>query len=467
MSAASPLVDRVVTNSRRSTRVCHHPVKSAVRAAACALCLVLLLVWPGLFASPSPQDPNQPHIDLKITGAAVRQIPIAIPPMQRGASADGETQAVGETIRSVITSDLTYSGLFNVLPPSLISSVRVASGRIPFRDFAALGADGVVAGTIGRESPGVVVEGLLFDSKSEALIAGKRYRGDPSLARDIAHRIANDIMIAYTGRSGVSLSRIVMVGKAGSAKEIHVMDYDGADLKQITRNKSLNLSPSWSPDGKRLALVSYRQGNPKLYIYNGDDGSLRDSTPKGSELCVAPDWSPDGGRIVFSSSSSGDSELFLLDVGNGRSRQITFSRGSDTSPDWSPSGREIAFTSDRSGRPHIYVIDAEGANLRRLTSSGEYNDSAAWSPGGDKIAYASRIDGRFDILVLDVASGKVTRLTRDSGNNENPRWSPDGRHLVFSSNRTGSYRIYTMDADGNRQTALPTPFEATMPDWSR
>ncbi|HKY34222.1 MAG TPA: Tol-Pal system beta propeller repeat protein TolB [Candidatus Polarisedimenticolia bacterium] len=424
-----------------------------------------LSVWSP--APAGPQDPNGPQIGLTITGAAQKQIPIALPGLRAPSPAGAEAREAGELIRSVLGSDLSFSGLFNVLPPSLYASLTMAGDRIPFRDFAALGATGIVHGTLGGGSQEIVVEGLLFDSKSEALIMGKRYRGAPSLARDIAHRLANDITIAYTGKPGVSLSRIVMVGRVGSAKEIFVMDYDGHDLNQITRNKSLNVSPAWSPDGKRLAFVSYKKGTPRLYVYNGDDGGTQDMSPAGSELCVAPDWSPDGRLIAFSSAKQGDSEIHVLDVATGRSRQITFSRGSDTSPVWSPSGREIAFTSDRSGRPHIYVMDAEGANVRRITNSGEFNDSAAWSPDGSRLAYASRISGRFDILVLDIGGGSTARLTQNAGNNESPRWSRDGRHIVFASNRAGTYRLYTMDADGNRQEMISTQFEATMPDWSR
>jgi TolB protein len=437
-------------------------MRSLYRTFASALLLSVLAGGPV----PSQEDPE---ITLEVTGKARRQIPIVIPPLRQEGSADASIAEARRTIRDVLETDLAYSGIFNVLPPSLYAAVTRISDRLPLRDFAAIGAQAVVGGTVGGDSTEVIVEGLLFDARSEALITGKRYRGAPALARDIAHRIADDITVALTGRSGVSTTRLVMVGRPGGvgAKEIFVSDYDGADLKQITKNGSINVSPAWSPDGRRLAFVSYRQGNPKLYIYSGEDGSLVDASPPGSELCVAPDWSPDGRYIAFSSSSSGDSEIFVLEVASGSTRKITFSRGSDTAPVWSPSGREVAFTSDRSGSPQIYIMSAEGANTRRVTTSGRYNDSAAWSPEGGRIAYVSRIEGRFEIMVHDIASGETARLTSNSGNNENPRWSPDGRHIVFSSNRDGVYRIYTMDDDGNRPERVSTSFEATMPDWSR
>jgi len=423
----------------------------------------------GPHAAPGPaaQDPNAAGIGIKITGSSKGQIPIAVTEYQTTA---GSPDAAGasRSIQQIISRDLMFSGLFNVLPDSLLSGISPVAGRIPLKDYAALGAEGVAYGTVGltgKSAPELVVEGLLFDSRSESLISGKRYRGGPDLTRSIAHRIANDIQIAYTGRSGVATTRLVFVGRVGGAKELFVVDYDGANLRQITKNGSLNLSPAWSPDGRQLAYVSYAQGTPRLYLYSAEDGTKVNATPAGSDLCSAPEWSPDGQLVAFSSAREGNSEIYVLDVASNRARQITFSRGADTAPTWSPSGRELAFTSDRSGRPQIYIMDAEGANARAITT-GEYNESASWSPAGDRIAYVSRSEGRFDIYTRDLTSGSTLRLTQGSGNNENPRWSPDGRHIVFSSNRTRTYRLHTMDADGNRQEAIDTGMDSTMPDWS-
>src|SRR5262245_10260051 len=177
--------------------------------------VLVAAAFSGLLAAPaaSAQDPNGPEIGLKISGTAVRQIPLAIPALRLNADAAPPARDAAALIRSVVEADLAYSGLFNVLPSSLYSTVTLAADRIPFREFAAIGAEGIVHGTVGGGSPDLVIEGLLFDSKSEALIMGKRYRGAPPLARDIGHRIANDITVAYSGKPGVSMSRMVLVAK--------------------------------------------------------------------------------------------------------------------------------------------------------------------------------------------------------------------------------------------------------------
>ena len=167
-------------------------------------CSFILAVASATFVL--PQGTAQPEIDILVKGTAQRQVPVAIPPLKL--TSPGENLEAAETIRSVLSADLTFSGLFNVLPPTLYQTVTLVADRVPLRDFAAVGAEGVISGVVGSHPSGIVVEGLLFDTRTEALITGKRYRGSTALSRDIAHRIANEVLIAYTGRAGVSLSRI-------------------------------------------------------------------------------------------------------------------------------------------------------------------------------------------------------------------------------------------------------------------
>jgi len=413
-------------------------------------------------APPPPQD----QITGVISAPGLTRLALAIPAFRLAALTTGSMRDASAEIQKTLVSDLEYTGYFDVLPAERYAGIPDDPASIPYAQWAATGAVALLLGSVTPDQERLTFEGYLYDTRGRSTILGKRYRGETSAARQIAHLLSNEIVMHFTGRRGIALSRFAFEGRVGKGKEIFMMDYDGFGLRQVTQNGSLNLAPVMSPDGKRLAFVSYRSGSPRLYILS-EDSSMVDVSPKGADLCAAPDWSADGKQIAFSAARGGDSDIFVYDTAGGTLRQVTFSPASDTSPTWSPSGREIAFTSDRTGRPQIYVIDAEGANVRRLTFDGPYNDQASWSPQGDRIAFAGWVGDHFDIFVIDPATGASQKLTEGSGYNENPRWSADGRHLVFTSNRVGIYQIYTMDDNGGRQMRLRTPFETFGPDWSR
>jgi TolB protein len=394
------------------------------------------------------------------------RLALAIPVFRLAAVAPAPVRDASSEIRATVVSDLEFTGYFDVLPPERYGSIPDDPSRVPFQQWASTGAVALLVGSVTPESERLALEGLLFDTRGEQLILGKRYRGDAAVARQIGHRLANEIVLHFTGRPGIALTRLAFEGRMGKAKEIFMMDYDGKGLKQVTRNGSLNLSPAISPDGSRIAFISYKSGRPKLYVLS-QDGSMAEAAPTGADLCAAPDWSPDGRSIVFSAAKKGDSDIYIYDTTSNSIRQVNTSAGSDTSPTWSPSGNEIAFTSDRTGRPQVYIMDVRGGGVRRLTFEGPYNDQAAWSPQGDRIAYAGWVDDHFDIFVIDVATGASRRITGGAGYNENPRWAPDGRHIVFVSNRAGLYQVHTMDDTGERPVRLATSFDAFGADWSR
>jgi TolB protein len=415
-------------------------------------------------AVPLGDDSQVPTI--RIVGEARPKIPIAIPELQIG-NDGGEIREISEAIRAVVRDDLDFSGYFHIVPEEYHKLVRDGgSRRINYKEWLGIGAEALLLGRVDLKRASVVFEGRVYDTSEKRMVLGKRYRGDVDLQRLVAHRLSNEIIRQYTGQTGVAMSKIVFVSQVGKAKEIFVMDYDGARRKRITGSGTINLSPSWSPDGTRIAFVSYRRDRPLLKIVDSS-GELRDAFPQHGELNSAPAWSPDGRLLAFSSSRDDNAEIYTLRVSDGQLVRLTRNSAIDTSPAWSPTGREIAFTSDRSGRPQIYIMDAEGANVRRLTFEVSYCDAASWSPLGDKIAFTARVPGGFDIYVKDLNSGELRQLTRGSNINEWPRWSPDGRHLVFASNRTGSFDIYTMDADGSRQHRLTRGGSSFSPSWSR
>jgi TolB protein len=439
-----------------------HPVRSSRRSlappsrlGACALALALA----AALGTPAWSQGSRPPLEGRVEGKGFTKIPIAIP------SADGTApRASASEFVETVRDDLAFSGFFDVIDPRQYRLVPPRGAT--HEDWRGIGADALVRTKLAIAGEDVDATAWVDDTASGTAVLAKRYGGEVDYLRRVAHTLSNDIIEHYTGRPGVAMTRIAFTSKHGSGKEIYLMDYDGHRVRRLTTTGTINLAPTWSPDGEELAYLSYRGKQPGVYVMSSQ-GELRQLTLVSGELTAAPDWSPDGKRIAYASDAPGNLEIYVLDRASGKSRRLTHNAAIETAPAFSPNGREIAFTSDRAGGPQIYVMDAEGLNVRRVSLEGSYNDSAAWSPRGDKMVYVSRIDGRFDIVSLDLQGGGVTRLTRGEGNSENPRWSPDGRHIVFASDRTGTWDIYTMSADGRDVRRLTKGADAYTPDWSR
>ena len=353
----------------------------------------------------------------------------------------------------LLAADLDHSAVFAV-------SRSWVAGEQPFDVQAFIGGKWSVGGNQ------VQLTGQVLDFPARRPILVRDYRGPLSEWRSLVHRFADDVVQQFTGEPGVAETRIAFVSREGRTKELCTMDADGAGLTPLTHDRSIALSPAWSPEGSLILFTSYRSGTgPQIYVITTKGGRIYlVSGRKG--LNTSASYSPDGRDVVCTLSMDGNPELYLLDARGGSPRRLTNNRAIDTSPAWSPTGQEIAFTSDRGGTPQVYVMDRDGGNVRRLTYDVSYTDSPAWSPRGDRIAFVSRTGAGFDIYVCR-ADGTGARLVVTSGSNENPRWSPDGRHLVFASNRDGPYGLYVSDLDDRPPRRLDTGGkEAMSPAWS-
>ncbi len=294
-------------------------------------------------------------------------------------------------------------------------------------------------------------------------------RGSVEKARDqwrtMGHEISNEIVRTLTGEEGIFLSKIVYVKKVDQAKEIFVADYDGANERQLTDNKTINISPVFSPDGRDIFFTSYLQGDPHLYRVNVASGEVY-NIARFKGIVAAPAISPDGDKIACVLTKDGNSEIYVLDLEGQIIKRLTRHWSIDTSPTWSPDGRMIAFSSDRTGTPQVYIMDSDGINVRRLTYQGGYNDSPIWSDRGDRITLVTRSRSRrFDLASIDT-SGADYRVLTEVGMNENPHFAPDGKHIIFSSTRLGTSDIYTMDINGRNQRRLTTKGDCSNPNWS-
>ncbi|HEX4963119.1 MAG TPA: Tol-Pal system beta propeller repeat protein TolB [Thermoanaerobaculia bacterium] len=413
---------------------------------------------------PAGQSPSQVTIELN-RGAATRKIKIAFPAFRGQLGGDGA--AAARELEETVRRDLDASGYFEIQGPDLLSGLHL-TGDVQ-KDLAAYKSTGnevILLGEVKGEEDRLVFDGRVLDAGSGQPALAKRYRGPYSVSRRMAHTFADEVVHTLLGKPGIALSSIAFTSDRSGAKEIWVMDYDGANPRRITGHHSTSMSPAWSPDGTAIAYCSFFNGPPALYLANLASGRKQPVVTSGS-LNTSPSFSPDGKRIAFARSLEGNVEIFTTDLDGGNLRRLTSTPAIDTNPAWSPKGGNIAFTSSRAGNPHIYLMDAEGANQRRISFDGTYNDGAAWSPEGDLIAYASRRDGQFQIAVTNVGTLETVVLTSGPGENESPTFSPDGRKIAFTSRRNGRKQIWVMALDGSDQHPITSEGSNDMADWSR
>lgn len=408
-------------------------------------------------------SPGAAQVRSTIVGPGVTRYPIAIAPLKQ------ITTGAGQRFGEVLTRDLELSGLFRVLPrDTYIEDAQIAgvtAEAINFENWSVIGALALVKGTAERQGNDLTIEARLFDVTQRRQLAGRRFRGVVGDERRMANRFADEIIQVFTGERGPFDSQIAFLStRGGRFKDVYVMAADGEDVRRITDENTLNLSPSWAPDGRSLVLTSYRGGNPDLYVLGlGRNTWSRLSALRG--LNLGGRWSPDGQRIAVTLEFDGNPEVAILNADGSLARRLTDHWAVDVSASWSPDGRQLAFCSDRSGSPQIYVMDADGGGVRRV-SGGRYNTSPAWSPKGDRIAYATRAGGGFQIMTVR-SDGTDPRQVTAVGSNEDPIWSPDGRYLVFSAKRGGPPKLVLSDLSGANQAELTTGGGGdTSPAWS-
>lgn len=429
------------------------------------LAAIVAVAIGGMISTPPPASSQGADVLLNVIASGAKKLNLAIPDFTLAASAD--PQALAKRLPEVAGSDLRFSALFSVVSgmPALPASNPDAL-RKAWSDFAAAGAHAGLQGLLTIRGDRLEAEMRLHDLTSPEfrLIGSKKFQVAPGEFRRLAHKIADEVVLQFTGEPGIADTKIAYVSTASGTKEIHSMDYDGAGPNRLTANQSINLSPSWSPDTRSLAFTSFMRGYP--YLYRVFPFERRPTQLLAGFLGInsSPSWNPDGRLVALTLSKDGNPEIYVLTVATGSFRRLTTHAGIDTDPTWSPTGREIAFVSDRAGPANLFVMDAEGASVRQLTRAG-FNTQPRWSPKGDTIVYTSR-QGSHDLWAVSPDGSNLRRLTA-GGDNQSASWAPNGRHLVFQSSRLGAAQLFTMLADGSEQQAVPkTAGEARSPAWS-
>lgn len=381
---------------------------------------------------------NVAHAQLRvdIAGVGANQIPIAI-------AAFADESLAPAQVSAIIKADLARSGYFKVIDAGTVLS---ETSPINYGDWKSRGADALVVGSVQRLADGRFdVRYKLLDTVKSAQLSALSLTAPEIRTRVTAHKIADDIYEKLTGARGAFATRIAYVTKAGKEYRLEVADADGEDTNVALRSNEPIISPAWSPDGTKVAYVSFENRKPVVYVQNL---LTRQRTVlanyKGSNS--APSWSPDGSHLAVALSRDGLTQSYIVNADGSGLRRLTNTTGIDTEPQFSADGQSIYFTSDRSGGPQIYKMSVTGGEATRVTFKGAYNISPRVAPDGKTLAYISRREGAFQLYAMDLSNGQELRLS-DSAKDESPSFSPNGKYIMYAteSGRRGSLAVVSVD----------------------
>lgn len=402
--------------------------------------------------------PAYAQFRVEVSGVGLTQLPIGL------ATFRGEESAP-QKISAIVQADLERSGQFR--PVTAQTGALDENSKPDLVPWRQNGADSLVVGSIARLADGRYdVRFRLWDVVAGKDLGGQSYAITQADLRLAAHRIADFIYEKLTGDKGIFSTRIAYVTKSGQRYSLWVADADGEGAQPALTSPEPIISPSWSPDGRQLAYVSFESRKPVVYVHDVASGRRRlVANFRGSNS--APGWSPDGRTLAVTLSRDGGSQLYTLDVTTPGSepRRLTQSSSIDTEPTYSHDGQFIYFVSDRGGSPQIYRMPAAGGMPERVTFTGNYNISPALSVDGRWLAYISRVNGAFILHVMELATGNVTALTETTAD-ENPSFAPNSRLILYATKQQDREALMTTTLDGKIKARLTGQGgDIREPDW--
>lgn len=363
---------------------------------------------------------------------------------------------LGGSLGALVRQDLARMGRFSVLDSGAFSPATASD--IPFQAWRDRGAIAMSVGRVMARDGQFEVEISVLDAARQHVLNSAKYTILPTQSRQLAHQIADFIYETLTKKRGIASTKIAFVNRQNEQYLLQIADWDGANAQTILRSLEPIMSPAWSPDGSRLAYVSFETQKPVVFVHHVSTGQrVAVANFRGSNS--APAWSADGQQLALVLTVDGRSQIYSIPATGGTPTRLVTSSGIDTEPVFAPDGR-LFFTSDRAGSPQIYVRTQQGA-VTRVTFSGAYNVSPALSPDGSALAFVRRVDGRFRIVLLNRGDERFLSTTHED---ESPSFAPNGELLLYVSGGA----LYTMSLDGQTRTRLSTPSgEISAPAWGR
>jgi TolB protein len=443
-----------------STRSFSHPHFPNPRRWLAAICVLL-----GLFAFAA--SAQQRGLEIDIIGGNASALPITVVPMPY----QGGAAAPATDVAKVIRDDLARSGQFNTLPERDIAQRPTRGADIQFDFWRSLRQDYIVVGRVADAGDGGYrIEYELFDAAKQERLLGFAMSSRANAMRETAHQIADAIYEKILGVRGAFWTRIAYVVQSGVGKKasyaLMVADSDGYNPQTIVRSDKPLLSPAWSPDGRKLAYVSFERGNSSIVIQDLATGA-RDTVAGFKGINSAPSFSPDGRKLAMALSKSGNPEIYVMDLGSRALTQLTNQFGIDTEPVWGADGGTIYFTSDRGGRPQIYQVPAGGGGATRVSFQGSYNAKATVSYDGKKLAVAQGGGNVYRIAMLDRSLGSPRWSMLSPGSlDESPSFAPNASMVLYAAREGGRGVLYAVSADARvRQRLVVAGGDVREPAW--
>lgn len=395
-------------------------------------------------------------LEIEISGGGAQQMPVAIVPF-----GGVNTQ---ENISTIINADLKRSGLFRVLETGGVASRPTDISQVKYAEWAALQAQALAVGNIEAVSGNrLKVTFQLADVLKQTQLTGMQFNITPSQVRITAHKIADAIYQKLTGESGLFASRIAYINKAKGRYMLQVADADGVNpLTMVSSNEPI-ISPTWSPDGSKIAYVSFEKKKPIVFVQSLSGQRMVLANFKGNNS--APAWAPDGNRLAIVLTYGANSQLYIINVDGSGLKQLITSNAIDTEPTWSADAKWIYFSSDRGGKPQIYKVSSSGGEPQRVTFEGAYNVSPRLSPDGKSLAMIRNDGGKFRVALQDLSNGQV-QLLSEGAQDESPSFAPNGRVILYATRAGGRGALAAVSSDGRvKQRLSESGGDVREPAW--